>query len=52
MIQMDLFEWADSRPSNVIDAVPALVRRACQEARRKPQAGEAAKVIPLLVRAA
>lgn len=29
--QLDLFEWADSRPSNVVDAVPALIKRACME---------------------
>jgi hypothetical protein len=29
--QLDLFEWADSRPSNVIDAMPALCRKAAME---------------------
>lgn len=30
--QLDLFAWADARPSNVIDAMPALIRKAAIEA--------------------
>jgi hypothetical protein len=30
--QLDLFAWADARPSNVIDIVPALIRKAAIEA--------------------
>lgn len=29
--QLDLFSWADARPSNIIDAVPALIRKAARE---------------------
>ncbi|WP_165691131.1 hypothetical protein [Agrobacterium salinitolerans] len=31
MKQLDLFQWADSKPSNVIDAMPALIRKAAME---------------------
>lgn len=27
MNQMDLFVWAETKPSNVIDALPAILRR-------------------------
>lgn len=27
MTQLDLFAWAESRPTNVIDALPAILRR-------------------------
>lgn len=27
----DLFAWADSKPSNIIDAMPALIRKAALE---------------------
>ncbi|MGV2104390.1 hypothetical protein [Rhizobium sp. 21-4511-3d] len=30
--QLDLFEWADAKPSNVIDAMPALINKAAMEA--------------------
>jgi hypothetical protein len=29
--QLDLFSWAAARPSNVIDALPALIRKAAME---------------------
>lgn len=29
--QLDLFAWADARPSNVVDAVPSLIRKAAME---------------------
>lgn len=29
--QLDLFAWADARPSNVVDLMPALIRRAAME---------------------
>jgi hypothetical protein len=29
--QLDLFAWAEARPSNVIDAMPALIRKAAME---------------------
>jgi len=31
MIQLDLFAWADSKPSNVVDVMPALIRKAALE---------------------
>jgi hypothetical protein len=31
MEQLDLFRWADSCPPNVIDAMPALIRKAAME---------------------
>lgn len=31
MKQMDLFEWADRKPSNVINLVPALIHKAAME---------------------
>ncbi len=31
MNQLDLFTWADARPTNVINAVPALIRKAAME---------------------
>lgn len=31
MTQLNLFEWADSKPTNVIDAMPALIRKAAIE---------------------
>lgn len=53
MTQMDLFEWADSRPSNVIDALPVLVRRNCIKAlSRRPPPSEGAKIIRLEGKAA
>lgn len=53
MTQLDLFMWAASRPSNVIDAVPALIRRICRDdANRAPRPGQTAEIIPLEVRAA
>lgn len=30
-MQLDLFKWADERPSNVIDAMPALIHKAAME---------------------
>lgn len=32
MTQLDLFTWAESKPSNVIDVMPALIRKAALEA--------------------
>ncbi|CDZ60459.1 Hypothetical protein NGAL_HAMBI2605_10290 [Neorhizobium galegae bv. orientalis] len=32
MKQLDLFVWADTKPSNVIDVMPALIRKAAREA--------------------
>lgn len=29
--QLDLFVWGGSRPSNIIDAMPALIRKAAME---------------------
>ena len=29
--QLDLFVWADTKPSNVIDLMPALIRKAAFE---------------------
>lgn len=53
MTQMDLFEWASRRPSNIIDAVPEIIRRICRaSASSDSRTGEVAKVIPLEVRAA
>lgn len=31
MNQMDLFTWADSKASNVIDVMPYLIRKAAME---------------------
>lgn len=31
MKQMDLFEWADQKPSNIINAMPALIHKAAME---------------------
>lgn len=31
MNQLDLFKWADARPSNVIDLMPALINKAVNE---------------------
>jgi len=31
MIQLDLFAWADTKPSNIIDAMPYLIRKAAME---------------------
>ncbi|WP_246200748.1 hypothetical protein [Shinella kummerowiae] len=31
MTQLNLFEWADSKPSNVINAMPALIHKAAME---------------------
>ena len=31
MSQLDLFAWADTKPSNVIDAMPHLIRKAAME---------------------
>ncbi len=31
MTQLNLFEWADNRPSNVINLVPALIHKAAME---------------------
>ncbi len=53
MTQMNLFELADNRPTNVIDAVPALIRRICRDdARKALRAGETAQVIWLEGKAA
>ncbi|CCE94925.1 hypothetical protein SFHH103_00425 [Sinorhizobium fredii HH103] len=30
--QLDLFTWADSKPSNVINVMPAIIRKAAMEA--------------------
>ena len=32
MKQMNLFDWADAKPSNVVDLMPALVHKAAMEA--------------------
>ncbi len=32
MTQLDLFTWADSKPCNLIDVMPALIRKAALEA--------------------
>ncbi|MEO9336994.1 hypothetical protein ABFT80_06100 [Mesorhizobium sp. SB112] len=40
--QLNLFAWADTRPSNVVDAMPALIRKAAMETIYKvprPQTG-------------
>lgn len=29
--QLDLFKWADAKPSNVIDVMPALIRKAVRD---------------------
>ncbi|MNE52455.1 hypothetical protein D3C80_1471280 [compost metagenome] len=31
MKQMNLFDWADAKPSNIINIVPALVHKAAME---------------------
>ena len=31
MIQLDLLAWGENRPLNVIDAMPALIKRAALE---------------------
>ncbi|WP_165447843.1 hypothetical protein [Rhizobium ruizarguesonis] len=31
MRQLDLFAWADSKPSNVIDIMPALIKKVARE---------------------
>ena len=48
MQQLDLLEWAASRPSNVIDLMPSLIKRATIEVIYKspPPRGDA-KVISL-----
>ncbi len=48
MKQLNLFEWADERPSNVIDIIPALIRRYSIEAvYRIPRPQVEAQVIRL-----
>ncbi|WP_172746537.1 hypothetical protein [Neorhizobium sp. T25_13] len=32
MKQLDLFEWADTKPTNVVTLMPALVHKAAMEA--------------------
>jgi hypothetical protein len=32
MKQLNLFEWADARPANIIDLMPALIHKAAMEA--------------------
>lgn len=31
MSQLDLFVWSETKPSNVIDAMPSLIHKAAQE---------------------
>lgn len=53
MMKPDLFAWADSRPSNIIDAMPALIRKAALETIYQiPRPAGEAKVIALTRRAA
>ncbi|WP_165358252.1 hypothetical protein [Mesorhizobium sp. Pch-S] len=51
--QLELFAWADARPSNVIDAVPALIRKAAIETMyAPPRPKDTGDVISLTPRAA
>ncbi|MEY9531163.1 hypothetical protein [Sinorhizobium fredii] len=45
MIQLDLFAWAESKPSNIIDIMPALIRKVALEPIAAPK-GEG-KVVKL-----
>lgn len=48
MNQLDLFQWAETRPNNVIDALPALLRRIrIEKAYQIPRPSLEAKVLPL-----
>jgi len=48
MKQLDLFTWADTRPSNVIDAMPALIRKAAMEVIYNiPTPRDVGRVIPI-----
>jgi hypothetical protein len=47
MKQLDLFEWAEAKPSNVIDAMPALIHKAAMEAIYRIPNRSGGKIIPL-----
>lgn len=47
--QLDLFAWADARATNVIDAIPALIRKAAREAYCREITGHARAVEGRLV---
>jgi hypothetical protein len=52
MKQLNLFEWADARPSNVIDLMPALIHKAAMEVIYNiPRAKGGGDAIPLKRRA-
>lgn len=50
--QLDLFTWAAARPSNVVDAMPALIRKAALETMQAPTCKKEAGEIILIVRKA
>lgn len=52
MKQLDLFAWADTKPSNVIDAMPALIHKAAMEAIYGIPNRSGGKIIPLGSKAA
>jgi hypothetical protein len=52
MKQLDLFAWADIKPSNIIDAMPALIHKAAMEAIYGIPNRSGGKIIPLGSKAA
>jgi len=53
LTQLDLFTWADSKPSNVIDVLPALCRKAALEIMYQiPRPAGGGKLIPFGSKAA
>ncbi|WP_378944421.1 hypothetical protein [Mesorhizobium sp. ANAO-SY3R2] len=53
MTQFDLFAWADSKPSNIVDVMPALIRKAALETMYDiPRPKGEAKIVTLTRRAA
>lgn len=53
MKQLELFTWADNKPSNVIDAIPALCKKAALETiYRIPRPVGGGKLIPFGSKAA
>lgn len=48
MSQLNLFKWAETKPSNVIDAVPLLIRKAALETTYQiPRPSGGGKIIPI-----
>lgn len=52
MKQLDLFDWAEAKPSNIIDAMPALIRKAALEAAYGIPNRAGGKIIYLATKAA